>query len=87
MSETPLKNLLPTFIKDLSEKGRSPATTLAYRADLEQFMAFSKEKGKSQQISIGQLPGEKEAAETQAKELSFVIYDVFKKTHGMLSPG
>ncbi|OGM54998.1 hypothetical protein A3F62_02145 [Candidatus Woesebacteria bacterium RIFCSPHIGHO2_12_FULL_44_11] len=38
MSE-PLKLLLPNFIKNLEDLGRSPSTVLAYRADLEQLIA------------------------------------------------
>ena len=40
MTQELIKNLLPKFIEDLSKKGRSPATTLAYRADLEQLTRF-----------------------------------------------
>lgn len=40
MTQEPLKNLLPKFIENLKEKGRSPATILAYRADLEQMVNF-----------------------------------------------
>jgi site-specific recombinase XerD len=40
MTQEPLKNLLPKFIENLKEKGRSPATILAYRADLEQMINF-----------------------------------------------
>lgn len=40
MTQDPIKNLLPKFIESLKEKGRSPATVLAYRADLEQLVSF-----------------------------------------------
>ena len=47
MAQEILKNLLPRFIKHLEEKGRSPSTVLAYRADLEQMVAFAVSKGKA----------------------------------------
>jgi site-specific recombinase XerD len=40
MAQEPIKNLLPKFIDSLNEKGRSPATTLAYRSDLTQLVDF-----------------------------------------------
>jgi site-specific recombinase XerD len=40
MTQEALKNLLPKFIESLKAKGRSPATALAYRADLEQLVTF-----------------------------------------------
>ena len=40
MTEEPIKNLLPKFIESLKVKGRSPATILAYRSDLEQLVEF-----------------------------------------------
>lgn len=46
MAEETIKNLLPKFIKHLEEKGRSPSTILAYRADLEQLVNFLKDKNK-----------------------------------------
>jgi site-specific recombinase XerD len=46
MTQEPLKNLLPKFIENLKEKGRSPATILAYRADLEQMINFLTGKNK-----------------------------------------
>lgn len=46
MAEETIKNLLPKFIKHLEEKGRSPSTILAYRADLEQLVDFLKKKNK-----------------------------------------
>jgi site-specific recombinase XerD len=46
MAQEILKNLLPKFINHLGEKGRSPSTVLAYRADLEQMVAFCEAKGK-----------------------------------------
>lgn len=47
MTNDPLKTLLPKFIKDLEEKGRSPSTILAYRADLEQMISNLQEKNKA----------------------------------------
>lgn len=40
MIQQPIKKLLPEFIRDLENKGRSPSTILAYRADLEQLVDF-----------------------------------------------
>jgi site-specific recombinase XerD len=40
MTQDPVKNLLPKFIESLKEKGRSPATILAYRSDLGQLVDF-----------------------------------------------
>jgi site-specific recombinase XerD len=40
MTQDPMKNLLPKFIESLKVKGRSPATLLAYRSDLEQLIDF-----------------------------------------------
>jgi len=40
MTQEPVKNLLPKFIESLKSKGRSPATILAYRSDLEQLVDF-----------------------------------------------
>lgn len=47
MAQEVLKNLLPKFIKSLEEKGRSPSTILAYRADLEQLINFLQGKNKA----------------------------------------
>lgn len=44
MTQETLKNLLPKFTKDLEDKGRSPSTVLAYRADLEQLIDFLQDK-------------------------------------------
>jgi len=44
---------------------------------------FSKEES---EVSKKTSSLEKEEAENQAKTISYVIYDVFKKTHGMLAP-
>ncbi len=46
MPQDTLKKLLPSFTTHLEEKGRSPSTVLAYRADLEQLIAFLQEKNK-----------------------------------------
>jgi site-specific recombinase XerD len=39
-----IKNWVPQFVESLREKRRSPATVLAYRADLEQLVAFLSEQ-------------------------------------------
>ena len=44
MAKQTIKNLLPKFINSLEEKGRSPSTILAYRADLEQLVVYTKSK-------------------------------------------
>ena len=44
MAQETFTSLLPTFINSLKEKGRSPSTILAYRADLEQLVNFLKDK-------------------------------------------
>lgn len=41
-----MKNLLPRFIESLKNLGRSPATILAYRSDLEQLVNFLVKKEK-----------------------------------------
>jgi site-specific recombinase XerD len=46
MAEEILKDLLPRFISFLEEKGRSPSTILAYRADLEQLLEYLQTKNK-----------------------------------------
>ena len=40
MTQDTIKNLLPKFVESLKIKGRSPATVLAYRSDLEQLVEF-----------------------------------------------
>ncbi|MBX4205749.1 tyrosine-type recombinase/integrase [Candidatus Microgenomates bacterium] len=45
--QEPLNKLLPTFISDLQNKGRSPSTILAYRADLEQLIEFLTKRNKA----------------------------------------
>ena len=40
MPQETIKSLLPKFILSLEDKGRSPATILAYRSDLEQLVEF-----------------------------------------------
>lgn len=40
MTQATIKSLAPMFISSLGEKGRSPATVLAYRSDLEQLLEF-----------------------------------------------
>ena len=46
MPDEPLKKILPEFLQDLKNKGRSGATILAYRADLEQMISYLEEKNK-----------------------------------------
>ena len=46
MTQDPIKNLLPKFIESLKTLGRSPATILAYRSDLEQLVEFLIKKSK-----------------------------------------
>ncbi len=46
MTQEVLKNLLPRFIESLKIKERSPSTVIAYRADLEQLVAFLLTKNK-----------------------------------------
>jgi len=46
MSSDTVKNLLPKFVESLRTKGRSPATVLAYRSDLEQLVEFLIKKEK-----------------------------------------
>lgn len=46
MSQELLKDLLPKFLDDLKQKGRSPSTILAYRSDLEQLIQFLQAKNK-----------------------------------------
>jgi site-specific recombinase XerD len=46
MAQETLKSLLPKFIRNLEDKGRSPSTILAYRADLEQLIEFLQGKNK-----------------------------------------
>lgn len=46
MTQEVLKNLLPRFIESLKTKGRSPSTVIAYKADLEQLVAFLLAKNK-----------------------------------------
>src|SRR5687768_6465334 len=52
MESDTLKNLLPRFIKHLQEKGRSPSTILAYRADLEQLTSYLANHNKA---TVGQV--------------------------------
>ena len=40
MTQDTVKSLLPKFVSSLGDKGRSPATILAYRSDLEQLLEF-----------------------------------------------
>jgi len=46
MTQDTTKSLLPGFLKNLEDKDRSPSTILAYRADLEQLIAYLQEKNK-----------------------------------------
>lgn len=40
MNQSTIKSLVPMFISNLGDKGRSPATVLAYRSDLDQLLEF-----------------------------------------------
>lgn len=44
MTQDTVKSLVPAFLKSLEEKGRSPATILAYRSDLDQLVQFLTKK-------------------------------------------
>jgi site-specific recombinase XerD len=46
MTQDTIKNFLPKFIKNLEDKGRSPSTILAYRADLEQLISSLQDRKK-----------------------------------------
>jgi site-specific recombinase XerD len=46
MADETLKDLLPGFVSYLEDKGRSPSTILAYRADLEQLLDYLQKKNK-----------------------------------------
>lgn len=46
MAQNTLKSLLPKFVQSLEDKGRSPSTILAYRADLEQLIKSLQAKNK-----------------------------------------
>jgi len=81
MTQETLKNLLPKFIKNLEELGRSPSTILAYRADLEQLVDFVEKKQKPYPESIGQevieafrdtLLGDKYTPKTVSRKLNAV---------------
>lgn len=52
MTQESIKSLLPNFIKSLTEKGRSPATILAYRSDLDQLIEFLTKNNISEPNSI-----------------------------------
>jgi site-specific recombinase XerD len=47
MANEPVKEILPKFLEDLKNKGRSGATILAYRADLEQLISYLGNKNKT----------------------------------------
>ncbi|MEK7550268.1 MAG: tyrosine-type recombinase/integrase [Patescibacteria group bacterium] len=57
MTQDPVKNLLPKFMESLKVKGRSPATILAYKSDLDQLVEFliEKEKVLPEQVRPGDL--------------------------------
>lgn len=40
MTQDTVKSLIPSFLKSLEDKKRSPATVLAYRSDLDQLVEF-----------------------------------------------
>jgi site-specific recombinase XerD len=59
MVQETTRSLLPKLILDLENKGRSPSTILAYRADLEQLISYLEEKGRatSNQITTSDIEG------------------------------
>jgi len=63
MTQDALKPFLPEFIKDLDEKGRSPSTILAYRADLDQLLDFLQKREK---VTTNQ---------TNQSDIVFTLYD------------
>ena len=54
MAQETIKSLLPKFIDHLNALGRSPATVLAYKADLQQMVDFCQQKQKIHPEAIGQ---------------------------------
>jgi len=48
MTNETFHTLLPKFIDDLEQKGRSPSTILAYKADLEQLVDYATRHNKSE---------------------------------------
>ncbi|MBI3443493.1 tyrosine-type recombinase/integrase [Candidatus Woesebacteria bacterium] len=54
MATEPLKKLVPEFVKNLTEKKRSPSTILAYKTDLEQLVEFLNGKNKSLPTQVSQ---------------------------------
>lgn len=52
MTQESIKSLLPKFISNLQEKGRSPATILAYRSDLDQLLEFLTKNNISEPTNI-----------------------------------
>lgn len=54
MNQKVLKELLSPFMSHLEEKGRSPSTLLAYRADLEQLLDHLIEKQKVEPTHVAQ---------------------------------
>ena len=55
MTQDTLNDSLPKFIVHLESKNRSPATILAYRADLEQLLRFLQEKQKVSPKQVQQI--------------------------------
>lgn len=57
MTQDPIKNLLPKFTDYLNGKGRSPATVLAYKSDLDQLVNFlaNREKVLPEQVRSSDL--------------------------------
>ncbi len=51
-NQEPLLKLLPIFIQSLQEKHRSPATILAYKADLEQMIKFLSDHNKAMPADV-----------------------------------
>ena len=89
MAKQTIKNLLPKFINSLEEKGRSPSTILAYRADLEQLVEFTKSKNIIYPDQVTQevieafrdtLLAEKYTPKTVSRKLN-AVKTFFKNTH------
>lgn len=81
MTQESFKSLLPIFIQHLQEKGRSPSTILAYRADLEQLLKFLEGKNKATPDQVrsediegfrDQLLGEKYTPKSVSRKLNAV---------------
>lgn len=81
MAQLTLKSLLPKFTQHLKDKKRSPATILAYQADLEQLVTFCQSRQKVLPEQVNQevieafrdvLLSEKYAVKTVSRKLNAV---------------